>query len=91
MTDSVHAVDARVRIRLGRLMGREASLTLDGLNLIESEDGVIDDALLLVDPTGTITSSGGVTTIPLVANPEFGSVLYPSSRGRMLRIGLRIG
>ena len=62
---AVHAVDARVRVRLGRWMGREASLTLDGLNLIESEDGVIDDALLLVDPTGTISSAGGVTTIPL--------------------------
>jgi hypothetical protein len=72
-------------------MGRDASLMIDGLNLIEPEDGVIDDALLLVDPSGSITSTGGVVTIPLTANPEFGSVLYPSSRGRMLRVGLRIG
>lgn len=88
---TVHSLDARLRVRLGRLMGREASLVLDGLSLIESEDGAIDDALLLVDPSGTISSSGGVVTIPLVANPDFGSVMYPSSRGRMLRVGLRIG
>jgi hypothetical protein len=67
------------------------SLVLDGLNLIEAEEGVVDDALLLVDPSGTISSAGGVVTIPLTTNPDFGSLLYSSSRGRMLRVGLRIG
>jgi len=27
----------------------------------------------------------------VLINPDFGKVIYPSSRGRMLRIGLRIG
>jgi len=88
---AVHEVDVRLRLRLGRVMGRDASLMIDGLSLIEPEDGVIDDALMLVDPNGSITSTGGVVTIPLMANSGFGSVLYPSSRGRMLRVGLRIG
>jgi len=90
---SAHSVDVRLSVRVGRLAGRDASLVLDGFNLIESSDGVIDDALLLVDPAGSITtSSGGATvTVPFVVNPDFGRVLYPTSRGRMLRIGFRIG
>jgi hypothetical protein len=88
---SAHTLDLRIGFRLSQLMGRDVSLLLDGLNLIEAEEGVIDDALLLVDPSGTITSAGGVVTIPLTANPDFGSLLYSTSRGRMLRVGLRIG
>jgi hypothetical protein len=65
---------------------------LDGFNLIESSAGVIDNALLLVDPTGSITTSpdGATVTIPTTVNDGFGKVVYPSSRGRMLRIGVRI-
>ena len=90
---SVHTVDARIRVELGRVGGLDAALTVDGLNLIEGKDGVIDGALLLVDPEGAITESpdGSTVTIPTVVNDRFGSVLYPGSRGRMLRIALRIG
>ena len=88
-----HTVNVRLKFRLGRLAGRSASLTLDGFNLVEGKGGVIDDALLLVDPSGGITTSpdGSTITIPFIVNPGFGEVLYPSTRGRMLRIGLRIG
>jgi hypothetical protein len=60
---------------------------------VEPSGGVIDDALLLVDPTSAITTSpdGTTVTIPVTVNPEFGRVVYPSSRGRMLRLGVRIG
>ncbi|MEQ1857309.1 MAG: carboxypeptidase-like regulatory domain-containing protein [Longimicrobiales bacterium] len=88
---SEHAVDVRVAVSLGRLGGRNASLVLDGLNLVEGKDGVVDHALLLVDPTGTLATSPGSVTIPLIVNPDFGRVLYPSTRGRQLRIGFRIG
>ena len=64
---------------------------VDGLNLVESSDGVVDEALLLVDPASSISSSGGVVTIPTVVNPDFGRVIYPTSRGRMIRVGFRIG
>lgn len=86
-----HAVGAGVRVRLGDIGRWTATLTLDGLNLLEPTGGIVDDALLLVDPSGDIDTSGGTVTLPVTANQEFGSVLYPSSRGRMLRIGLRMG
>jgi hypothetical protein len=88
-----HALDLRIRIGLGAVGGRAVSLLLDGFNLAEGVGGVIDDALLLVDPAGTLTTSpdGSRVTIPVTVNPDFGQVLYPSTRGRMLRVGLRIG
>lgn len=88
-----HSLDVRLRVALGAVGGQLASLTLDGLNLIESSGGVVDRALLLVDPAGSITTStdGSTITIPTVVNPDFGKVVYPSTRGRMLRVGLRIG
>lgn len=88
-----HSVDVRIQFRLGAIGGRPASITLDAFNLVESQAGVIDDALLLVDPAGSIATSpdGSTITVPFVVNPGFGSVLYPSSRGRMLRVGVRIG
>jgi len=90
---SVHSVNARLRLTFARFSGRGVSLTIDGLNLVESSGGVADGALLLVDPTGSITTSpdGSTVTIPTTINAGFGEVLYPSSRGRMLRIGVRIG
>lgn len=88
---SEHALDLRVAVGLGRIGGRGASLVLDALNLVEGKDGVVDDALLLVDPTGTLATSPGSVTLPLIVNPDFGRVLYPSTRGRQLRIGFRIG
>ena len=86
-----HGVDARLRIALGHLAGRAAYLTLDGFNLVEDGGGVIDDALWLVDADGAITTNGSTVSLPLELNPNFGQVLYPSTRGRMLRIGVRVG
>lgn len=88
-----HTVDVRLHVRLGEVGGRAASFTVDGLNLVEPSGGVIDDALLLVDPAGSVTTSGDgqTVTVPVAVNEGFGSVLYPSSRGRMIRIGVRIG
>jgi hypothetical protein len=90
---SSHTVNIRVRYNFAQLVGQPASITVDGLNLIETSGGIIDDALLLVDPDGTITTSpdGGTVTIPTLVNANFGEVLYPTSRGRMLRVGVRIG
>lgn len=90
---SVHSLDVRLRVSVGRIGGREASLVIDGFNLVESEDGVVDDALLLVDPAASLTTSSGgsVVTIPFTVNPDFGGILYPASRGRMVRVGFRIG
>lgn len=88
-----HSLNVRLQFRLGDLAGRTAHLSLDGLNLAETAQAVVDDALLLVDPQGSIsTSPGGETvTIPVVVNPGFGRALYHTGRGRMIRIGVRIG
>jgi hypothetical protein len=90
---AAHAVDLRVQVALGRLGGMDAVLSVDGLNLIEGAHGVIDDALMLVDRDAAIdvSSDGSTVTIPTVVNDGFGSVLYPASRGRMIRVGVRLG
>ncbi len=86
-------VDARLRIALGQIGGQNASVFVDGLNLVESKDGLIDDALMLVDADAdlTVTSGGTRVSVPYQVNPGFGEVLLPTSRGRMLRVGMRIG
>ncbi|MDZ7781351.1 MAG: carboxypeptidase-like regulatory domain-containing protein [Gemmatimonadota bacterium] len=88
-----HDLSVRIRLGLGSLGGQNAGLFVEGLNLIESEQGIIDEALLRVDPDADLTVSGGGerVTIPLELNPDFGRVVVPTSRGRMLRVGLRIG
>jgi hypothetical protein len=90
---SVHSVNARLRLTFARFSGRIASLTVDGLNLVESSDGIVDNALHVIDPARSITTSpdGSTVTLPTAVNAGFGQVLYPSSRGRMFRIGVRIG
>jgi hypothetical protein len=75
------------------LGGRAIRVTIDGLDLIESEGGARDEALMVVDPAGSITTSsdGSTVTIPVSVNPSFGEIVYPSTRGRTLRIGIRVG
>ena len=69
-----------------------AQLSVEVLNALESSTGIVDRALLLVDPAGTITTdTDGTITIPTVVNPAFGSVVYPTSLGRIVRIGFRVG
>ena len=88
-----HQVDVGLEIGLGNVGGREAIIRLDALDLVEERGGVLDDALWVVDPATDLTTSadGQTVTIPMTINPAFGSVVYPSSRGRMLRLGVRIG
>ena len=90
---AVHSVNARLHVTFARVGGRRASLVLDGFNLVESSEGLVDNALHLIDPTGSITTSpdGATVTLPTEVNQGFGTVIYPSTRGRMLRIGVRIG
>ena len=88
-----HRLDLRLSMATFRLSGTPVYLVFDGLNLVESDVGVRDHALYLIDRTGAVTTNPttGVTTVPLIANPAFGDVLARRSPGRALRIGLRIG
>lgn len=86
----VHALDARISFDLLRGGRRSASLVVDGLNLLSSEEGEVDNALYLVDPAGTLQSSGGRVTVPLVANPNFGDPIARFATGRTIRIGFQV-
>ena len=55
--------------------------------------GRVDRALYLVDRASALTTSTttGVTTVPLVVNPNFGALLADRAPGMLFRVGLRIG
>jgi hypothetical protein len=87
---SVVALDLRVGVRLFQVGGLPAELVVDGLNLIQSEDGIVDRALYLVDPAGSITTpAAGRVRVPLVVNPDFGKLLVRRAAPAALRAGLR--
>ncbi len=88
---AVQSLDIGLTISLGAAL-RGAEVSIEGFNVVESSVGVVDDALVLVDPDGAITTSpdGSTVTIPLQPNPNFGAIHYPTSRGRMIRIGVRV-
>jgi hypothetical protein len=50
----------------------------------------VDQAVYLIDPARTLTTTGSVTHVPLKANPNFGNTLIRDSSGRFLRVGLRV-
>jgi len=88
----VHRLDLRATIRLAQLgMGR-VDLMLDALDVIAPNVGPIDRALLLVDPGGVTSTNTatGVTTVPYVTNPNFGSRVFDITPGVFWRLGLRI-
>ncbi len=89
---SVTSVDASFAVeRLFGVFGGSAGLIVDFVNLVSSNDGVVDRALYLVDPTRTmaVNAATGVVTVPLVANPNFGKLLVRRSPGAGVRAGLR--
>jgi hypothetical protein len=86
--DAVQRVDLRLTIGLGTLPAR---LVFDALNVTDAIEGVRDDALLIVDPQGEVTRSGGTATVPYTVNPHFGDYLIRTDTGRMFRIGFQFG
>ncbi|HKV70943.1 MAG TPA: TonB-dependent receptor [Gemmatimonadales bacterium] len=89
-TAGVSALDLRLEVPTVNVGGYPLSLTVDLLNLLESDVGLVDQALYLVDPSRSTTAAGAVTRVPLKANPNFGQMLIRSSSGRFLRVGLRV-
>jgi hypothetical protein len=89
---AVVSADARLVVqRLFAVRGASADLVVDAINLVATNDGVLDRALYLVDPTRTIATNAvtGVVTVPLVANPNFGKFLVRRSPSAGVRAGLR--
>lgn len=88
--DGVHALDARLSFDLLHVGNLAGTVVLDGINLLESDVGVPDQALYLVDPAGSFGQSGGTVNVPLVANPHFGQTLVRQTTGRTFRLGIRV-
>jgi hypothetical protein len=90
---NLHSLDARLAIDIGLAGERSVSIVLDAVNLIATENGRVDNALYLVDPAGSLTVSpdGRNYTVPLIANPDFGTLITRFTPQRFLRLGLRVG
>ena len=90
---SVQALDLRVAVGLPLTLrsGGTVFLTLDAFNLVSSETGIVDRAAFLIDPAGSLGTGGnGSVTVPLVANPRFGTLLSRRVEPRLLRLGLKM-
>jgi carboxypeptidase family protein len=89
---SNHALDLSASVGIPVGSSGNLQVTLDAFNVVATETGLVDRALLLIDPTGSITTDAqGNVVLPLVANQHFGKLLIRRGEGRVVRIGLRVG
>jgi hypothetical protein len=88
-SDAIQTLDLRLSARLLRSGSRTLQINLDALNVLQSEIGIVDQALYGVDPDGQLTTTDGRTTIPFIANPQFGEIRQRTSLPRMLRLGVQ--
>ena len=89
---SVGSLDLRLTVNLAlRGGGSSLAFTVDAFNVVSSATGLVDRAAMLIDPAKTLTigANGGVT-LPLSANPRFGSLLARRGEPRLVRFGLRV-
>ena len=89
----VQALDLRLAIGLPMRLGGGGRLwaSVDALDLVSSETGVVDRAAVLIDSSGSLaTGTGGTVTIPFIPNPNFGKLLSRRVEPRLLRFGLRV-
>ena len=74
-----------------RAGGDRLAVTLDAFNIVSSDVGIVDRALLLVDPASSLATDGsGNITVPLVVNSNFGNIIGRRNDPRMIRIGVRM-
>ncbi|MFN2316598.1 MAG: hypothetical protein ABR602_07920, partial [Gemmatimonadales bacterium] len=89
--DMVQGLDLRASVGLPVGGSYGLALTVEAFNVVTTETGLVDRAALLVDPNGNFAVDGaGNVTLPLVANPNFGSLLSRRGEPRMVRVGLRL-
>jgi hypothetical protein len=89
---AVGSLDLRFSVNVP-MKGNSTALafTVDAFNLVSSATGLVDHAAMLIDPTKTLTTdANGVVTLPLIANPRFGSLLSRRGEPRLVRFGLRV-
>lgn len=91
--DAAQSLDLRfsVGLPLKAKDGSQLSLVLDAFNVVSSAIGLVDRALVLVDPNGALIVDGqGNVTLPLVVNPNFGNIQSRRNDPRMFRVGVRM-
>ncbi|HEX9893721.1 MAG TPA: carboxypeptidase regulatory-like domain-containing protein [Gemmatimonadales bacterium] len=91
--DAAHSLDLRASVALPVRApdGSRLSLVLDAFNLVSSAVGIVDRAIVLVDPNGVLGVDGqGNVSLPLVVNPNFGNLISRRNDPRLFRIGLRM-
>ena len=89
-TPGEHSLDLRVSTRLIRHRRFAAEVVVDGLNLLGADRALPDTGLLLVDERRSLGTRGGVTTVPLRANPGFGLSSGKLEARPVLRLGLHV-
>lgn len=85
-----HRLDLRASFRIMNLAAGRLEFVIDALDVTAAARGRVDDALLLVDRAGALTTAGGVTSVPYIVNPNFGGIIADRSPGMLFRAGLRI-
>jgi hypothetical protein len=88
--EGVHALDARLTLDVVQSGRYTASVLIDGFDLLRSEEGIVDRAVYLVDRDIPGPDDSGVTTLPLRANPDFGSLLVRRAAVPALRVGVQL-
>jgi len=89
---AVSSLDVTLALTVWSRGGRSAELVADVIGALRSGFDQTDRALYRVNPAAPMTTTpGGVTSVPLVANRNFGGVLSSRDPGALWRIGLRIG
>ena len=85
-------LDLGLTLKLSAGAGRGTIVVvLDAFNVVASAAGLVDRALVLIDPAGPLTSGPGAkVTLPLKSNPNFGSYLIRRNDPRTVRLGLRL-
>lgn len=88
---AVQGLDLRLSLGSLPVGSSRLAVTLEGLDLLEPDDGFRDTALFLVDPSAPLpVPVAGVQALPLRVNPRFGEVIRPATPGRLIRIGFRL-
>jgi hypothetical protein len=89
---ALRTIDLRLSLSPVTVGRYPVELVAEGLNILDPDVADLDNALYLVDPTGSLTidPAAGVVTVPLVANPDFGRPVVRRSTGRVFRIGIKV-
>ena len=88
----ITSLDMRLAAVVARIRGRPAELIVDAFGLLRTGMDQYDHALYLVDGAAPLVTNPAtrVTTVPLVANPNFGEPLIKRAPSASVRAGLRV-